>query len=90
MHVQTSLVSMLPHNPLDKHMVYSYLETLFGAGINGGLIDDYISIMLSGRDKQVDHINYHLFEYGDVGLKRNTMRIPHGCCRKVRNIYPKN
>jgi hypothetical protein len=75
---------MIPDESGAKHHVYSFLEVLLGKGVNGGLVDDYIEVLLQNNNKSIGLIKHHFFQYGDVGLGRSSALIPDVVCKRVR------
>lgn len=68
---------LIPDEPTDKHYVYSYLELIFGKGVNGGMVDNYIELLLqNATNNPICLVNHHFFQYKDVGLTDATETIP--------------
>jgi hypothetical protein len=85
--VERRVSAMIPDSSGAKHHVYSFLEVLLGKGVNGGLVDEYIELLLSNNRKSISLIKHHFFQYGDVGLSQSTEIIPDGLCRRVFILY---
>jgi hypothetical protein len=82
--VKSNIACLIPDESTDKHFIYSYLELILGKGVNGGLVDDYISLLLeNAKNKSIGLIQHHYFEYKDVGLKEEANNIPDALFSRV-------
>ncbi len=75
--VKNYIVREIPDLCTDKHYVYSYIEVLLGKGVNGGVVDDYIHLLLQNAgNKSIGLVQHHFFEYGDVGIRHAQPQLP--------------
>jgi hypothetical protein len=87
------VASLIPDDRAERSYIYSYVEVLFGRGVNGALVDDYIELLLQATKKNVGigqgigHVKHHFYQYSDVGASTGVVlpelqyhRVSATCC----------